>query len=708
MLGAHGDIEIANVDPIVMLSLGTDASFTRRTGRAVVAGLAGFELVDLATRTVRRWSHEAGQLSGAIVFSVVDGGNGIFWLGTEAGLERLDTRSSARSTVTGAAQGLPGGIVMTVTKRGDHLLLGTNQGVAEVTTDTHPKVVTILDGQDGLSDTEMARYGHALAPEGTLYLASANGLSILAADAPRPIPVTVSALGDVAVQVNGDRQAAASVIKASVGDRIDVSWVTQNMWRPEQTRFEYRLAGGDAGGWTSVFARSSASFRPSAGDYTFQVRVLGIGGEVVAERNQHLSVLPPWYDSWTFRGIVVALLVLAALWFVLAARRRRRILEDLVRSRTAEAETRRTEAETVTRELESLLRRVSHDLRSPLNVMVGAMDIMQSTGEAARENRWLGMGRTAGRRLTLMLDDLVAHARSASGTGWIPEIGPIDLAGPVSESVEAVVGTILKPDRGITVSFEQTSPTVMAETGALHHVLTDVLLNAITHSRPGEISVRCHDGEDPNVTMISVVDPGSGSTDPDWARVHQPYRRGAAAGGIGLGLGLTVAQDTCRRLGGRLTILTEPERTEVQITLTTAVRPVRLIMLVDDGSAALAPARERLQALSYQVSHTSRPSDVNRMLVDNEPDCIVVTHPCGDLSGADLLEQAASRTGASWGPRIIAVAAHPAQARADGRYAVVVSLPINPDRLIEAIQQLDDQTTRGGPSLSATDSHTSG
>lgn len=564
-----------------------------------------------------------------------------------------------------------------------------------------PTVTAVLDERDGLSSTEMARYGHALAPEGTLYLATANGMSTLAADGPAPMPMPIDVELTVSVAGKDVTDIAASAdtarIETSEQEVIDINWRAQSLWRPEQNRYEYRLLGGDNDQWTSGFSANSMSYTLMPGTYTFEMRLIGADDRVLDTAQRIFVVNPLWYNSWWFRALVVASLLLGAAWFVVASQRRQRKLEHLVSVRTEEAETRRAQAERASREIQNLLHRVSHDLRSPLNNMVGAMDLVESAPEQTMRSRWLGMGRAAARRLTVMLDDLIVHARAETGRGTAPRLVPTEVESTVNEVIDTVNATDLGVDREIVAVFEQTSQTVLSEQHNLRHLLTDVLLNAASHSRPGTITVRVRDGEgaagpDSNVVVISVIDPGSGLTDEQLAALHEPYRRGDGASGIGLGLGLTVAQNLTHRMGGQMTMTADPERTEATIELTARVPHVHRVLIADDEPALAQRLGDGLRDKGYAVETAGAGADVAEVIARTQPDLVVIGHELSGTTGAQALQDVPGRVGSPWSPRVIALAHDPGRAGADGRYAMVLDRSATAEQLRQSIDQLDRRT----------------
>lgn len=83
--------------------------------------------------------------------------------------------------------------------------------------------------------------------------------------------------------------------------------------------------------------------------------------------------------------------------------------EPDLRAQVADLEHRLEAAEQAEREMRALLRRMSHDLRTPLNNVAGALELVQlNAHRPADVARWATVAVDAAARLRAMLDDLTA------------------------------------------------------------------------------------------------------------------------------------------------------------------------------------------------------------------------------------------------------------------------------------------------------------
>jgi len=234
---------------------------------------------------------------------------------------------------------------------------------------------------------------------------------------------------------------------------------------------------------------------------------------------------------------------------------------DVSRLRAAEAAmAARDAAEAESRAKGALLSRVSHELRTPMNAVLGFAQLMAlnpSLDNAAREQ--LALIQRAGWHLISMIDELLNLASVSSG-----EFGVNCVATDVSE-VAALALVTCGPEalqRGVTLNaLRRPAAPVFAAVDArrLEQALLNLLSNAIKYNRPGgwiQVTVA---GSEQEVTL-TVEDDGIGMSESQQAQLFQPFNRlGRESGSeAGTGMGLVLVREIVQRMGGRVTIASQP------------------------------------------------------------------------------------------------------------------------------------------------------
>jgi diguanylate cyclase (GGDEF)-like protein len=175
---------------------------------------------------------------------------------------------------------------------------------------------------------------------GNVWVGTSNGLSRYTAS-PYPIPdsppsVVLTTIAGVGQEFQAEDQPVLPYAHSSLLFRFS----GLNYSDEARTRFRYRLAGLE-NDWTETRERSLHFAGLPAGHYVFEVIAAGPNGMWAPIPAQFtFSVKPPWWRSWWFVSIclAVALLLGRAIWFlrVRALMAQKRVLEQQVADRTEE------------------------------------------------------------------------------------------------------------------------------------------------------------------------------------------------------------------------------------------------------------------------------------------------------------------------------------------------------------------------------------
>jgi len=223
--------------------------------------------------------------------------------------------------------------------------------------------------------------------------------------------------------------------------------------------------------------------------------------------------------------------------------------------------------------------RVSHDLRTPLNSIIGFADIMAAQmfgphGDA-KYGEYSSLISDAGVYLLQLVDDILDISRIEAGGMQIEEM-VFDLGELVGE-VSLLVDTQCS-EMGLSISTTMDDCFVIrGDRRRLKQVLSNLVSNAIKFTpRGGRIDVALRQLDDGSA-MVSVHDTGCGIAADELPHVMTPYMQaGNALPGRprGLGLGLAIADAIMRGHGGRLRIESKPG---VGTTVACILPPYRIV-----------------------------------------------------------------------------------------------------------------------------------
>jgi signal transduction histidine kinase len=211
-----------------------------------------------------------------------------------------------------------------------------------------------------------------------------------------------------------------------------------------------------------------------------------------------------------------------------------------------------------------VLAKLGHDLRSPLNGVIGLVRIMlmklaAGPVDSAQQVRQLELLRASACQMLTTIERVV-------------EIASLDTrpATPAAELVdcrELVAGVVaqLRPgtDRGLRLLADLPDGPVRftGEPEPLRRLLTELVDNAVKHSDASEVRVRVVPATPGTGAVIEVGDDGSGISPADQRRIFDPFERGESATedrGHSSGLGLAIAGRIAARYGLHLGLHSTP------------------------------------------------------------------------------------------------------------------------------------------------------
>jgi light-regulated signal transduction histidine kinase (bacteriophytochrome) len=228
------------------------------------------------------------------------------------------------------------------------------------------------------------------------------------------------------------------------------------------------------------------------------------------------------------------------------------------RSREA-LESAREQAEQASIHKSEVLANVSHDIKTPLNAIVGFAGMIGSGagGEASDNVReYAQIIEGAGQHLIALIEDLLNLARSESGHAHLTET-TVDLCAMIADCLDLVKG---QPGAA-ELSWIWNAPTapilIRVDQMACRRSMLNLLNNALKFTPAGgRVTVEASRQENGGV-VVSVIDTGLGIEADEQTDIFLPFRRGTSARTSrreGAGLGLAMVKATVESHGGQVTV----------------------------------------------------------------------------------------------------------------------------------------------------------
>jgi PAS domain S-box-containing protein len=303
----------------------------------------------------------------------------------------------------------------------------------------------------------------------------------------------------------------------------------------------------------------------------------------------------------------------------------------------------RREAERANRAKSDFLSRMSHDLRTPLNAVLGFAQLLDMDNLSADQRESVTQILEAGRHLLDLMNEVLDISRIESGN---LSLSPEPVA--VAEIIEQVV-RLMRPLGAVqhievaALSTVAQGCYVRADRQRLTQILLNLMSNAIKYNRAGgRVTVSCEEAGDGRV-RINVADTGAGIRPEKLALLFTPFERlGADQTGIeGTGLGLALSRGLAEAMGGKLGVSSEVDRGSTFWVELVSVAPN------PEGEPQVAPASAPVPrsvesvagTILYIEDNVSNVRLVERLLKQRRPHITLLHASDGTIGMAMALER---------------------------------------------------------------------
>lgn len=372
----------------------------------------------------------------------------------------------------------------------------------------------------------------------------------------------------------------------------------------------------------------------------------------------------------------------------------------------------REEAEQANRLKDEFLAILSHELRSPLNPILGWSTLLQTKQfDPVTTQKGLSTIERNAKLQTQLIDDLLDIARILRGKLKLEET-TVNLVTVIEGAME-VVRTKAEA-KSIALHFDRINPCqVRGDEGRLEQVVWNLLSNAIKFTpEGGQVVLRLEVNGDQ--ACLTVRDSGKGISPDFLPHLFQSFRQEDVSitrqyGGLGLGLAIVKyivdghnGSITAHSLGEgegatftvELPVLQEDVRTSPTSlsSLSTDLRGIR-VMAVDDSEDTRQLLEMLLTAYGAETSVVASGTEVLAKLSTFDPDVLICDISMPDMDGYTLLQQIRGLPDAQGGntPAIALTAftRHEDRQKALSKgFQQHLPKPIDPNKLATAIVQL--------------------
>ncbi|MGD9317447.1 MAG: two-component regulator propeller domain-containing protein, partial [Anaerolineae bacterium] len=351
---------------------------------------------DPQTGTSVVYAHDPGDpdsLSHQEVRSIYQDRSGTLWVATDGGgLNRFEPSTETFVRYTDK-DGLPSNIVLGILEDAQgNLWLSTGNGLSKFNPDDES--FKNYDTGDGLQDSQFLLGAYHQNSEGEMYFGGVNGFNAFHPDDIRdnpyvpPVVLTSLTQGGVDVQPGSSLDHLGEVTFRWPNNFFEFEFAALSYSQSQKNEHAYRLEGFRDESWNDIGTKRFGRYTNLPGG-TYTLRLKGSNSDGVWNEegaSLKITVVPPFWESWWFRGLAIAALaLLGVVAFSLRTRgirARSQKLERQVANRTRELATLNAIAVVVSRslELQQILADALDKILDVTGLEAGGVYLLESDG----------------------------------------------------------------------------------------------------------------------------------------------------------------------------------------------------------------------------------------------------------------------------------------------------------------------------------------
>ncbi len=342
-----------------------------------------------------------------------------------------------------------------------------------------------------------------------------------------------------------------------------------------------------------------------------------IAGNDGAEKEQIIEKLGSLNVSMLCSAVVEMILLLISLGILYS-------LISILRKRELRLASEKAKIEEMNKAKSYFFSSVSHDIRTPLNAIIGYAELLlDGIDDRDERNKALSAISTSGNTLLQLINDVLDLSKLESGKMDIkPELTDVrEIVSAVLHSFDVMT---LNSDVELKEEFGPL-PLLEVDPQRIRQILFNLIGNAVKFTEHGEIRVRASfwnklGGGDGGVFVLSVSDTGCGIPEEAKDKLMNPFVQVDTDAKIkGTGLGLAICKQFASRMGGDLSFVSELGKGS---TFTMELRNVKFAVKPPDDDKKAADVRkdiEKAKNCANALLAKQRMRNCRMLVVDDVP-----------------------------------------------------------------------------------------
>ncbi len=232
-------------------------------------------------------------------------------------------------------------------------------------------------------------------------------------------------------------------------------------------------------------------------------------------------------------------------------------MQQRIDERVHELQAARRSAEEADRRRREVTANLSHDVRTPLQAILGMADGIDRAGLRADDRERLEVIERSARRLHGLVEDLMLHARIEAGKE-ATHPREVDLHTLLTDIARTHLPSAEAKGLALRLDLAQAPLRFVTDPLALHRIVDNLVANAVKYTAVGQVDI--HATASADRLVLEVADSGPGIAADRQGSVFLRFERAQAGDNVGdgSGLGLAITARLVELLGGTIALQSRP------------------------------------------------------------------------------------------------------------------------------------------------------
>ena len=338
-------------------------------------------------------------------------------------------------------------------------------------------------------------------------------------------------------------------------------------------------------------------------------------------------------------------------------RQTKKHLESLVRERTVKMQSAVEHAEEAARSKSEFLARANHEIRSPLQAIIGYCELMQENMSFSEEDRkrFVAGIVSSGHHLLSLVNDVIELTKIEEGVVRLSEKN-FNLDTVIHEVLEILSESASKKDLELILDLEKCHQfDLHGDETMYRQILINLLSNAIKYTEQGHVKLKLATQQEQSCIqlVVEISDSGPGIPEEMHSLIFEPFAD-LPQSHLGKGLGLSITKSLTELMNGDIEFESVPDhgttfvvtlpfgfpRDTANVSHDIEISPeIRRVLVVDDKKIICDIVCRQLAQLQLETRVCADPLQAKMIATDWKPDLVLLDLRMPSQCGFDVLAE---------------------------------------------------------------------